>query len=250
MALTKEYEGDKDYGAMTRNTFKIVKNKGACRQILYPEPGPTMSWEEYIDTSKIPAKCYEDALKHKSQSFWRVNLIVDEMKQVLAEKKTSIVISMAWYKEFNYLPDGKMPTTFKDYVGGHAVEIMGYDDKERYFIVKNSWGQGWGKDGKFFLPYDYLPKLVWDAWSSLDIEENLPVDSYYGQKRTWDAYLREKAIAFNPWLHKKIGRLPNNREISATAYGFWDFETVFLGVNGDIWLKITKPEAIKRGLIK
>ncbi len=31
------------------------------------------------------------------------------------------------------------------YQGGHAIEIIGYDDTAQCFIVKNSWGVDWGE---------------------------------------------------------------------------------------------------------
>jgi len=38
-------------------------------------------------------------------------------------------------------------------VGGHAVAIVGYDDANRCWIVKNSWGFKWGEDGWFTIGY-------------------------------------------------------------------------------------------------
>jgi len=32
----------------------------------------------------------------------------------------------------------------------HAVLLVGWD--ERYWIIKNSWGSGWGIDGYLYLP--------------------------------------------------------------------------------------------------
>ncbi|CAF1343584.1 unnamed protein product [Adineta ricciae] len=40
--------------------------------------------------------------------------------------------------------------------GTHAVLVVGYDDRTRHFIVRNSWGRDWGIDGYFYIPYDYL----------------------------------------------------------------------------------------------
>lgn len=41
----------------------------------------------------------------------------------------------------------------QDAYGGHAVTIVGYDDIG--FIVKNSWGTGWGTDGYCRIAFDY-----------------------------------------------------------------------------------------------
>ena len=46
-------------------------------------------------------------------------------------------------------PTGKM-------IGGHAALGVGYDDSRKRFIVRNSWGDGWGMKGRFTMPYDYL----------------------------------------------------------------------------------------------
>ncbi|MCK5739995.1 hypothetical protein KAH55_12460, partial [bacterium] len=37
---------------------------------------------------------------------------------------------------------------------GHAVLLVGYNDDEQSFTVKNSWGTGWGEGGYFRISYD------------------------------------------------------------------------------------------------
>lgn len=252
MALTKELEGNKEDGAYTRNSFKVIHGRGVCLDTSYPEPDSKMSWEEYINVDRIPRGCFVEAKEHKSGSYWRINKSIGELKEALFTTKNSIVASMAWYSEFNNNglgENGELPTKFKNFVGGHAVEIVGWNNEEEYILFKNSWGYEWGNGGFFRMPYSIFDKVVWDIWTSLDLPEELPVDNYYERNRTWKTYMRERSIAFNPWLIKKIKRLPNNREIKALAYGHWDFESVFKGKNGDIWLKLTKMEAKKRNLI-
>lgn len=254
MANTKKLEGNIEYGGYTRNSFKVVNKIGACSEDLLPEPGPQITWEEYIDVNKIPENCFKDAERHKSQSYWRVNNIDDEIKSTFLNHHNSMVLSMAWYSEFNRpsKETGILPTEYSNYAGGHAVEIRGWDDFKEYWILKNSWGEGWGKNGEFNIPFSmfhdkkFNRDLIWDIWTSLDIPEKLPVDEYYGEKRTWTTYVREKSIAFNPWLHGQIDRLPNNREISALAYGFYPFAAVFRGSVGDAWLYMTYPEYLKK----
>src|SRR5207249_6396066 len=49
-----------------------------------------------------------------------------------------------------------MPKPREKVLGGHAVLAVGYDDAKRRFLVRNSWGTGWGTKGYFTMPYDYL----------------------------------------------------------------------------------------------
>ena len=37
--------------------------------------------------------------------------------------------------------------------GLHAVAVVGYDDGQRCWIVKNSWGTNWGEGGFFRIGY-------------------------------------------------------------------------------------------------
>jgi C1A family cysteine protease len=44
-------------------------------------------------------------------------------------------------------------------LGGHGVLLVGYNDAGQYFIVKNSWGPGWGEDGFFRIAYSELKSV-------------------------------------------------------------------------------------------
>lgn len=60
-----------------------------------------------------------------------------------------------------------MPQPTERSVGGHAVLAVGYSDDDKRFIVRNSWGTGWGMQGYFSMPYDYLSNssLSNDFWT-------------------------------------------------------------------------------------
>jgi C1A family cysteine protease len=47
------------------------------------------------------------------------------------------------------------------------VLAVGYDDAAQTFLVRNSWGTGWGQGGYFTMPYAYLTTrgLSSDFWT-------------------------------------------------------------------------------------
>jgi hypothetical protein len=47
-------------------------------------------------------------------------------------------------------------------LGRHAVSIVGYSDRDRAWIIKNSWGSDWGEDG--------FARVAWDDASAVGME--------------------------------------------------------------------------------
>jgi len=54
-------------------------------------------------------------------------------------------------------------------IGAHAVTIVGYDDKLRTILIRNSWGASWGSKGYASMPYDFILNGIGNNifWSSL-----------------------------------------------------------------------------------
>ena len=71
-----------------------------------------------------------------------------------------LVTTMDVYSDFFYYSGGVYQYTSGTYQGGHAILIVGYDDTGQYFIVKNSWGGGWGESGYFRIAYSQLSNVV------------------------------------------------------------------------------------------
>lgn len=42
---------------------------------------------------------------------------------------------------------------------------VGYNQKEKRFLVRNSWGKLWGKAGYLTISFEYLETLGADFWS-------------------------------------------------------------------------------------
>lgn len=57
------------------------------------------------------------------------------------------------YEDFKDYKSGVYSYVTGKRLGGHAVLLVGFDDEESYFIVKNSWSGKWGEEGFFRIAY-------------------------------------------------------------------------------------------------
>jgi len=71
-----------------------------------------------------------------------------------------LVTTMDVYTDFYAYSGGVYSYTTGVNEGGHAVLIVGYSDAGQYFIVKNSWGVGWGESGYFRIAYSEINSVV------------------------------------------------------------------------------------------
>lgn len=67
------------------------------------------------------------------------------------------------YRDFLYYKEGVYKHVNRgnpNPVGGHAICIVGWDNDNNCFIVKNSWGTGWGESGYFRIDYSEVGSSV------------------------------------------------------------------------------------------
>lgn len=70
---------------------------------------------------------------------------VDAVKRAL--QKGPLMTSLSVYADFMSYAGGVYKHTTGEYLGGHAISIIGYDDATQSFIIRNSWGEDWGEGG-------------------------------------------------------------------------------------------------------
>lgn len=164
-----------DSGAYLRDGAKAIANLGVCS-----EP----DWPYKIDqfTVKPPELAFTDALENRIDSYY--NLDGKTAKQTLTNLKTCIASGEPFVFGFlvydSFLTDkmadtGVMPMPnfrTEQIQGGHAVLAVGYNDSDQRFLVKNSWGTGWGLPspdyrGYFTMPYSFISnqRLASDFWT-------------------------------------------------------------------------------------
>jgi C1A family cysteine protease len=153
-----------DSGAQIRNGIKSVAKKGVCAEHLWRyRPGKFRH--------RPGRKCYLEAAKHPAVSYYRVRRVLGQLKACLASGYP-FVFGFTVYESFHSKKvartgRARMPAKHDKVRGGHAVLAVGYNDAQRRFIVRNSWGTKWGMGGYFTLPYDYLANhhLSEDFWT-------------------------------------------------------------------------------------
>ena len=153
-----------DAGAYLRDSMKAVKQFGICTEKL---------WPYNIKKFKIKPtdQCYADGLTRTITSYQSLESIDDVLHAINDNKP--VVIGITVYDNFNYVsknnPIIESPPS-QEYGGGHAMTIVGYNIDKQQFLVKNSFGKGWGDRGYAWLPFKYVEDEGFEKWV-FDISE-------------------------------------------------------------------------------
>ena len=152
-----------DAGAMIRDGIKTLAAAGVCQETVWP-------YNIAKFKNKPVAAAFKVALADRITGYQRLNTL-DDMLQCLAAGRP-FVFGFTVYTAFESAAVAQtgvlnMPAHGEKVLGGHAVMAVGYDQAARRFIVRNSWGTGWGQAGYFTIPFDYLTNrnLSDDFWT-------------------------------------------------------------------------------------
>ena len=169
-----------DTGAFLRTTMGAMALFGVL---------PEEYWK-YIEADydvEPSAFCYSFARNYQAIQYFRLDPFGTSQSVLLARIKLLLkagLPSMFGFTVYNSYSQaryngGEIPYPCpQDWiVGGHAVVAVGYDDKRKIkntncnktttgaFLIRNSWGTGWGDKGYGWLPYAYVEKgLATDWW--------------------------------------------------------------------------------------
>ena len=157
-----------DAGAAIADGISSVHTVGVCDEKDWP----------YIISkfSTVPPQpLYQKAQNHKTGQYKRIQQNLAQIKTALSNG-SPVVFGMTVYASFESDSVARngvvpMPSNNDECLGGHAILIVGYRDSDKKFIVRNSWGSGWGDKGYFYLPYQYVTdsNLCSDFWSIINV---------------------------------------------------------------------------------
>ncbi|KOB52109.1 putative C1A cysteine protease [Operophtera brumata] len=117
----------------------------------------TPCFDLYVDTPKCSKICDDKfSVAYEKDKLYGQNVfsIVDGEDHIMAELFLNgpvEAIMLVYLDFFNYKSGVYVPVNKVDYIGAHAVKIIGWgvENDTKYWLVANSWNSGWGDNGFF-----------------------------------------------------------------------------------------------------
>ncbi|MCX6707218.1 MAG: C1 family peptidase, partial [Candidatus Woesearchaeota archaeon] len=157
----RNFEGATQYdgGAFIRDALKSLNQNGACFEAY---------WN--FDVNNVMKKpswiAYFGARFNKISKYYKLYSLT-EIQQCLSQK-IPVVAGINVYESIEDARKGgeiSMPKSNEKQIGGHCIQLAGYDDKQKEMIIKNSWGEDFGDKGFLYAPYDFMDKFSFDWWA-------------------------------------------------------------------------------------
>jgi C1A family cysteine protease len=161
-----------DSGAYIRDGIKVLRKLGTPTEKTWP-----YLISKFID--KPPKPAYVEAEKNQSLTYERILRPANSVNDMLSCLASGypFVSGIAVYESFETPKANSsgvipMPSKTESLLGGHAILIVGYDQKKQQFIFRNSWGTTWGDKGYGYIPFNYLTNkgLASDMWVIKTVE--------------------------------------------------------------------------------
>lgn len=131
-----------DNGTIIRLALSQLKNLGVCTEIAWP-------YDPFKVFVRPSWNAYREAYVHKIKQFYRLDQDDSDFFVKLnkaLQAKCPVVFGMCIDKAFvENTQETYILTNTPEWVGRHAMLIVGYCGE--YYILRNSWGLGWGNNG-------------------------------------------------------------------------------------------------------
>jgi C1A family cysteine protease len=194
---------DKDAGTSMAKVMEAIRTYGACTEATWPfDPAkvttspPPQAYEEAKKFAAVRSLHPADVMQAVSATF-PVPLLTRIPRRCIDEAGRTGVMPALTDEERQKIKEHP----------GFALVVVGYDQTDKTFLVRNSWGEKWGEGGHCRIPFDLflslVPKGSGYAWA---------IDKAEAQKPGEAVAVRSVAVA----------TVPDN-VVASTAGGDADF---------------------------
>lgn len=154
-------------GSSIEDALNLMQNRGVATLSDFP-------YDE-DDCEKEPTSDIKQSASNYTISGWkRVEFFNEGMMKTLLVSGQPIVIGMQTDAWFHKLEAGEVYRVASNRRGGgHALVVVGYDDRRGAYKVYNSWGTDWGDGGFGWMAYEIFVDVVREAYILEDEQTNI-----------------------------------------------------------------------------
>lgn len=174
----------------------------------------------YVDIDSLcgSGRCDSWWLTGQKLASWKSITNIEEMKKAL--ESGPLVGVMDVHESFMHYIDGVYHNLgdIDPIVGGHCISIVGFDDSKGAWLLRNSWGTGWGMQGYCWIQYgdSGIDQEMYQIVPSADKPNPDPKPS---PCKVGKAFAKISNLV--PWLLHRKGRFfymnPTSNSISPSA---------------------------------
>jgi C1A family cysteine protease len=161
MARTQEGNLSQVTGTHIRTAFNVIATLGVCTENTWP-------YQDNLSTVSPSLMAQREAIGHCIQGAYLIETVMqDRLNDIITALQANhpVVFGTNVTNAFESLSGNgpvDVPSATDPIAGGHCMVIVGWDGTN--FLVKNSWGTGWGANGFCLMTPAYL---TWDNTTDL-----------------------------------------------------------------------------------
>ena len=219
--------------------LNYIHNQGIVSEDCFPYAGDFVNCELCAD--------WERTITRIKDWSWVTKATVDKQLVKMVLQSGPLIFYMEVYSDFYHYRSGIYePVASASYEGAHSVAAVGYDEKNDYWICKNSWGKNWGENGYFRIRFDTCATGRYVMKAGQVIINNSPpvlspiIDQIVkeGQELTFQASASDPD---GDRLEFSAADLPVGASLTLTGLFQWkpDYHQ-----SGEYWVKITVTDKV------
>lgn len=138
-------------GMYVRDAFSILRTYGICKESTFPYNAKK--------TSKPTKKALKEALNYRITAYARIYTKKSIQEAIMMNGPVIMGSGVySWDEDFWKKKSKKL--------GRHVTAIIGWNEDS--FVCQNSWGDSWGIEGRFKLPFDEIDNNDLEFWTGVD----------------------------------------------------------------------------------